>query len=166
VTGLRGSAIVGNAAIPGTGKTGGLLCNLLMSTLTALPVATANGASFRGTIGSPPYGPGFGTQAGVLRAAGTLPESGRPRSALAFRVSNVEFIVFALAALTDPSLAEDTACAPSDRDAVPQSRCAGSAVRMKSPSDSSGKTPSINHRGREEVGRRPLRTGRWAAPAN
>jgi hypothetical protein len=57
VTGLRGSAIVGSAAIPGTGKTGGLLCNLLMSTLTALPVATANGASFRGTIGSPPMDP-------------------------------------------------------------------------------------------------------------
>ena len=165
MTGIRGSAIAGNAAIPGTSQTGRLLYNLMMSTLTALQVATANGATFRGTIGSSPYGLGFGIQAGVLRAVGTLPESGRLLSAFAFLVSNVEFIVFALGALTDPSLAEDTAYAPSDRDAVPQSGCAGSAVRMKSPSNSSSKTPSINHRGREEVGRRPLRTGRWAALA-
>ena len=71
VTGIRGTTIVGNYVIPGTGQTGGLLYDLTTETWSALPFATANGANFPGAIGSSPYGPSFGTQTGVLRAVGT-----------------------------------------------------------------------------------------------
>jgi subtilase-type serine protease len=71
LTGIRGNNIVGNYVIAGTGETGGLLYNMLTATWTPFPEATANGANFPGAIGSSPYGPGFGSQFGILRTVGS-----------------------------------------------------------------------------------------------
>jgi subtilase-type serine protease len=57
--------------IPGTTETGGLLYNISTGIWTPFPAATANGANFPGAIGSSPYGPGFGSQFGILRAVGS-----------------------------------------------------------------------------------------------
>jgi subtilase-type serine protease len=71
LTGIRGNNIVGNYVIPGTTETGGLLYNISTGIWTPFPAATANGANFPGAIGSSPYGPGFGSQFGILRAVGS-----------------------------------------------------------------------------------------------
>ncbi len=71
LTGIRGNNIVGNYVLPSSGQTGGLLYNLSAGTWTPFPVATANGANFPGAIGSSPYGPGFGSQSGILNVVGS-----------------------------------------------------------------------------------------------
>ena len=71
LTGIRGDNVVGNYVIPGTTETGGIYYNLATKTWSPLPVATANGANFPGAIGSSPYGPNFGTPAGVMRVVGS-----------------------------------------------------------------------------------------------
>jgi len=71
LTGIRGNNIVGNYVIPSTGQTGGLLYNLSTGTWTPFPVATTNGANYPGAIGSSPYGPGFGSQSGILNVVGS-----------------------------------------------------------------------------------------------
>ncbi|HSI40690.1 MAG TPA: autotransporter domain-containing protein [Xanthobacteraceae bacterium] len=71
LTGIRGSNIVGNYVIPGTTETGGIYYNMATQTWSPMPVATENGANFPGAIGSSPYGPSFGTPAGILRVVGT-----------------------------------------------------------------------------------------------
>jgi hypothetical protein len=57
--------------IPGTTETGGLLYIISTGIWTPFPEATANGANFLGAIVSSPYGPGFGSQFGILRAVGS-----------------------------------------------------------------------------------------------
>jgi subtilase-type serine protease len=71
LTGIRGNNIVGNYVIAGTGETGGLLYNMSTATWAPFPEATANGANFPAAIGSSPYGPGFGSQFGILRTVGS-----------------------------------------------------------------------------------------------
>jgi len=71
LTGIRGNNIVGNYVIPGTTETGGLLYNISNGIWTPFPETTANGSNFPGAIGSSPYGPGFGSQFGILRAVGS-----------------------------------------------------------------------------------------------
>src|SRR5580704_19051356 len=71
LTGIRGNNIVGNYVIPSSGQTGGLLYNLSAGTWTPFPVATANGANYPAAIGSSPYGPGFGSQSGILNVVGS-----------------------------------------------------------------------------------------------
>lgn len=71
LTGIRGNNIVGNYVIPGSGQTGGLLYNLSTKTWTPFPLTTANGANYPGAIGSSPYGPGFGSQSGILNVVGS-----------------------------------------------------------------------------------------------
>ena len=67
LTEIRGNNIVGNYVIPGTTETGGLLYNISTGIWTPFPEATANGVNFPGAIASSPYGPGFGSQFGILR---------------------------------------------------------------------------------------------------
>jgi hypothetical protein len=71
LTGIRGDNIVGNYVIPGTSATGGLLYNTVSATWMPFPVATPSGANFPGAISSSPYGPSFGSAAGILRAVGS-----------------------------------------------------------------------------------------------
>lgn len=71
LTGIRGNNVVGNYVIPSSGQTGGLLYNLSTGTWTPFPVATTNGANYPGAIGSSPYGPGFGSQTGILNVVGS-----------------------------------------------------------------------------------------------
>ena len=71
LTGIRGNNIVGFYKISGTGENGGLLYNISTGIWTPFPVATANGVNFPGAIESSPYGPGFGSQFGILRAVGS-----------------------------------------------------------------------------------------------
>lgn len=70
-TGIHDNLITGNAIIPGTTYTGGLLYDMSSNTWSAFPVATANGSNYPGAIVSSPYGPGFGSQYGILRAVGS-----------------------------------------------------------------------------------------------
>jgi subtilase-type serine protease len=71
LTGIRGDNIVGNYVIPETSATGGLLYNTVTATWMPFPVATPSGANFPGAISSSPYGPSFGSAAGILRAVGS-----------------------------------------------------------------------------------------------
>ena len=71
LTGIRGNKIVGNYVMPGTTETGGLLDDIPTGIWALFPEAAANGADFRGAIASSPYGPGFGSHFGILRAVGS-----------------------------------------------------------------------------------------------
>jgi subtilase-type serine protease len=75
LTGIRGDNIVGNYVIPGTTDTGGLLYRRSSGTWTPFPVATPSGTNFPGSISSSPYGPSFGSEGGILRAAGVYKTS-------------------------------------------------------------------------------------------
>ncbi len=75
LTGIRGDNIVGNYVIPGTSQTGGLYYNIASGTWAPMPEATANGANYPGAIGSSPYGPNFGSPAGILRVVGSYQTS-------------------------------------------------------------------------------------------
>ncbi|WP_156922227.1 autotransporter outer membrane beta-barrel domain-containing protein [Azorhizobium doebereinerae] len=70
-TGIHAGLLTGNYVIPGTTYTGGLLYNQTTGTWSAFPTATANGSNYPGAIVSSPYGPGFGSQYGILRAVGS-----------------------------------------------------------------------------------------------
>ncbi|WP_198666170.1 autotransporter outer membrane beta-barrel domain-containing protein [Tropicimonas sp. IMCC34043] len=71
LTGIRGDNVVGNYVIPGTTATGGLYYNLGTQVWAPMPVATEDGVNFPGAISSSPYGPSFGTPAGILRTVGS-----------------------------------------------------------------------------------------------
>jgi subtilase-type serine protease len=71
LTGIRGNNIVGFYKILGTDENGGLLYNMSTGIWTPFPTATANGVNFPGAIDSSPYGPGFGSHFGILRAVGS-----------------------------------------------------------------------------------------------
>lgn len=70
-TGIHDSIITGNYVIPGTTRTGGLLYDTQNGTWSAFPEATANNSNYPGATVSSPYGPGFGSQYGILRAVGS-----------------------------------------------------------------------------------------------
>lgn len=70
-TGIHDTIITANSVIPGTTYTGGLLYDTETKTWSAFPVATPNGSNYPGAIVSSPYGPGFGSQGGILRAVGS-----------------------------------------------------------------------------------------------
>ncbi|MBU3577668.1 autotransporter outer membrane beta-barrel domain-containing protein [Polynucleobacter sp. UK-Kesae-W10] len=72
VTGIRDRNITGNFSTTG-GDTGGLLFDstLSNSTASAYPTATQNLSNFPGAISSTPYGPSFGSSAGILRVVGS-----------------------------------------------------------------------------------------------
>jgi subtilase-type serine protease len=72
VTGIRANNMTGNYSIANSGgSTGGLLFNLSTGANSPFPTATANGSNFPGAISSTPYGPNFGSQAGILRVVGS-----------------------------------------------------------------------------------------------
>jgi hypothetical protein len=71
LTGIRGNNIVGNYVITGTTETGWLLDDIPTEIWALFPEAAANGANFPGAIASSPYGPGFGSHFGILRAVGS-----------------------------------------------------------------------------------------------
>ena len=86
LTGIRDGNIVGNYVIPGGTATGGLLYNPGSQTWSPFPVATPSGTNFPGSIASSPYGPNFGSEAGIRpgdRRGGALDpflgRCGRPR---------------------------------------------------------------------------------------
>lgn len=70
-TGIHANLITGNYVIPGTTNTAGVLYNTSTRSWSAFPYATANGSNYPGAITSSPYGPGFGSQTGILRAVGS-----------------------------------------------------------------------------------------------
>lgn len=70
-TGIHDTIITGNSVIPGTTATGGLLYDMASKAWLPFPEATANGANYPGAIVSSPYGPGFGSQSGILRVVGS-----------------------------------------------------------------------------------------------
>lgn len=70
-TGIHANTITGNYVIPGSSNTGGLLYDISTGSWSAFPYATANGSNYPGAIISSPYGPGFGSQNGILRAVGS-----------------------------------------------------------------------------------------------
>ena len=78
LTGIRGNNVVGNYVIPSSGQTGGLLYNLSTGSWTPFPVTTTNGANYPGAIGSSPYGPGFGSQSGILNVVGSYKTQASP----------------------------------------------------------------------------------------
>ena len=72
VTGIRANNMTGNYSIANSGGgTGGLLFNLSTGADSPFPTATANGSNFPGAISSTPYGPNFGSAAGILRVVGS-----------------------------------------------------------------------------------------------
>jgi subtilase-type serine protease len=72
VTGIRANNMTGNYSIANSGgNTGGLLFNLSTGAISPFPTATANGGNFPGAISSTPYGPNFGSAAGILRVVGS-----------------------------------------------------------------------------------------------
>ena len=77
ITGIRDRNITGNYSIAG-GNTGGLLFDNVLSSSTAspYPVATANQSTYPGSVASTPYGPSFGSPAGILRAVGSFKVAG------------------------------------------------------------------------------------------
>lgn len=77
-TGIHANIITGNYVIPGTPNTGGLLYNTSTKTWSAFPYATANGSNYPGAVISSPYGPGFGSQNGILRAVGSYQTTASP----------------------------------------------------------------------------------------
>lgn len=77
VTGIRDRNITGNYTLAG-GNTGGLLFDNVLSSSTAspYPVATANQSNYPGSVASTPYGPSFGSPAGILRGVGSFKVAG------------------------------------------------------------------------------------------
>ena len=77
VTGIRDRNITGNYTIAG-GNTGGLLFDNVLSSSAAspYPVATANQSNYPGSVASTPYGPSFGSPAGILRGVGSFKVAG------------------------------------------------------------------------------------------
>jgi subtilase-type serine protease len=72
VTGIRANNMTGNYSIANSGgSTGGLLFGLSTGSISPFPTATANGSNFPGAISSTPYGPNFGSAAGILRVVGS-----------------------------------------------------------------------------------------------
>jgi len=72
LTGIRGNTITGQNVIPGTGgATGGLLYTTTTQGFAPFPQATPSGVNYPGAIASTPYGPSFGSAAGILRAVGS-----------------------------------------------------------------------------------------------
>jgi uncharacterized protein with beta-barrel porin domain len=72
VTGIRANNMTGNYSIANSGgSTGGLLFNLSTGANSPFPTATVNGSNFPGAISSTPYGPNFGSAAGILRVVGS-----------------------------------------------------------------------------------------------
>jgi subtilase-type serine protease len=72
VTGIRANNMTGNYSIANSGgSTGGLLFNLSTGAYSPFPAATANGSNYPGAISSTPYGPNFGSAAGILRVVGS-----------------------------------------------------------------------------------------------
>jgi subtilase-type serine protease len=72
VTGIRANNMTGNYSIANSGgSTGGLLFGLSNGSISPFPTATANGSNFPGAISSTPYGPNFGSAAGILRVVGS-----------------------------------------------------------------------------------------------
>jgi uncharacterized protein with beta-barrel porin domain len=72
VTGIRANNMTGNYSIANSGgSTGGLLFNLSTGAYSPFPTATANGSNYPGGISSTPYGPNFGSAAGILRVVGS-----------------------------------------------------------------------------------------------
>ena len=71
VTGIRADNMTGNYSTGVDGNTGGLLFNLSTGAYTAFPYSTANGSNFPNATSSTPYGPNFGSQAGILRVVGS-----------------------------------------------------------------------------------------------
>ncbi len=64
--------MTGNYSIANSGgNTGGLLFDLSTGANAPFITATANGSNFPGGISSTPYGPNFGSQAGILRVVGS-----------------------------------------------------------------------------------------------
>jgi subtilase-type serine protease len=72
VTGIRANNMTGNYSIANSGgNTGGLLFNLSTGANSPFPTATANGSNYPGGTSSTPYGPNFGSAAGILRVVGS-----------------------------------------------------------------------------------------------
>lgn len=72
VTGIRGDNMTGNYSITGSGgDTGGLLFRLSTGAIAPFASATAGASNFPGAISSTPYGPSFGSSAGILRVGGS-----------------------------------------------------------------------------------------------
>ena len=72
VTGIRANNMTGNYSIANSGgNTGGLLFDLSTGANAPFITATANGSNFPGGISSTPYGPNFGSQAGIVRVVGS-----------------------------------------------------------------------------------------------
>lgn len=70
-TGIHDNIITGNHVIAGTTFTGGLLYDTKTQSWSAFPTATSNGSNYPGADVSSPYGPGFGSQGGILRVVGS-----------------------------------------------------------------------------------------------
>jgi subtilase-type serine protease len=72
VTGIRANNMTGNYSIANSGgSTGGLLFDLSTGANFPFPTATTNGSNYPGAISSTPYGPNFGSAAGILRVVGS-----------------------------------------------------------------------------------------------
>lgn len=80
VTGIRDRNITGNFTTGSGGDTGGLLFNnrIEMSASSPYITKTANQSNFPGAVSSTPYGPSFGSPAGILRGVGSYITSASP----------------------------------------------------------------------------------------
>lgn len=77
ITGIRDRNITGNYTLA-SGNTGGLLFDNVLATSAAspYPVATSNQSNYPGSVASTPYGPSFGSPAGILRGVGSFKVAG------------------------------------------------------------------------------------------
>lgn len=71
VTGIRADNMTGNYSTGIDSNTGGLLFDLSTGAYSAFPYATTNGSNFPNATSSTPYGPNFGSSAGILRVVGS-----------------------------------------------------------------------------------------------
>ncbi|GAB0118962.1 autotransporter outer membrane beta-barrel domain-containing protein [Acidisoma sp. 7E03] len=71
-TGIRGTNIVGNVVIPGTGgASSGVLYEIDSGTWVSIPTATANNVNYPGATTQLPYGPSFGSPGGIFSVVGS-----------------------------------------------------------------------------------------------
>lgn len=75
VTGIRGNNMTGDYTLGSGGDTGGQLYTLPSMTPAPYPIATSSGVNLTGATTNTPYGPSFGSAAGILRVTGSYKTS-------------------------------------------------------------------------------------------